>query len=356
MSTEEHITQLTAQIMALQAQLACRSWSPPPAPAQPSAAPPPPPKPPKVSTPSPFSGAQDDLDRFKAECSLYLSMRHSKFPDEHSNVLFVLSYMKGGTAGPWATQRINSILYPSEAEEVTWAGFVSELDEMFADPNCQATARRKLTTLHQGDSSVEELIREFEIHGPISRLGNIGLTDCFKQAIHPRLHESIYHLEPMPTTWLEWKHKASLLDNQWRQFRDTQLKATSAKSSSFHPSSVTPFTIAASSASSSKPSAPPVPSGPQPMDLDCTNPVKRDPHSGLCFNCGKPGHIMKVCRGPRTQNVQSVGDMPTPRLAPKDLQLLVESVRVAMVSSVPMMPPCESEGEKTPGEEGEKTP
>src|SRR5258707_10999327 len=155
MSTEEHIAQLTAQVAALQAQLAHHSWSPPPP--QPSAAPVPTPKPPKVATPSPFSSTQDNLDRFKAECSLYLSIRHSKFPDECSNILFVPLYMKGGTAGPWATQRINSILYLSKAEKVTWAGFVSELDKMFVDPNCQATARRKLATLRQGDSSVEEL-------------------------------------------------------------------------------------------------------------------------------------------------------------------------------------------------------
>src|SRR5258705_508350 len=212
MSTEEHITQLTAQITTLQAQLTHRSRSPPPP--QPSA-PPPPLKPPKVSAPSPFSGVQDDLDHFKAECSLYLSMRHSEFPDERSNTLFVLSYMKGGSAGPWATQKINSILF--DAQEVMWAGFVEELDEMFADPNHQATARRKLTTLHQGDSSVEELIPEFEIHGPISGLGDMGLVDCFEQAIHPRLRESIYRLEPMPSTWAEWKCKTSLLDNQWRR-------------------------------------------------------------------------------------------------------------------------------------------
>jgi len=85
-------------------------------------------------------------------------MRQSEFPDECSNVLFILLYMKGGSAGPWATQKINSILYPANMEEVTWAGFVSELDEMFVDPNCQATAQRRLTTLHQGDISVEELI------------------------------------------------------------------------------------------------------------------------------------------------------------------------------------------------------
>src|SRR5258705_13053420 len=185
MSTEEHITQLTAQIAALQAQLTCHTQSPPPP--QPSTAPPPPPKPPKGSTPSPFSGVQDNLDCFKAKCSLYLSMRQSEFPDEHSNVLFILSYMKGGSAGPWATQKINSILYPANMEEVTWAGFVSELDKMFVDPNHQATTWRKLATLHQGNSSVEELIQEFEIHGPISRLGNVGLVDHFEQAIHPCL-------------------------------------------------------------------------------------------------------------------------------------------------------------------------
>src|SRR5258708_3457327 len=213
MSTEEHIAQLTAQIAALQAQLAHHNRSPPPP--QPSAAPPPPPKPPKVSAPSPFSGVQDDLDCFKAKCSLYLSMRQSELRNECSNILFLLSYMKGGSAGPWATQKINSTLYPANTEEVTWAGFISELDEMFVDPNHQATAWRKLATLRQGDSSVEELIQEFKIHGPISRLGDVGLIDRFEQAIHPSLQESIYHLEPMPTTWLEWKCKPSLLDNQW---------------------------------------------------------------------------------------------------------------------------------------------
>src|SRR5258707_15252766 len=103
---------------------------------------------------------------------------------------------------------------PSQSREVTWAGFVLELDKMFVDPNHQATAWRKLATLHQGDSSVEELIQEFEIHGPISGLGNIGLVDCFEQAIHPCLRESIYQLKPMPTTWAEWKCKTSLLNNQ----------------------------------------------------------------------------------------------------------------------------------------------
>src|SRR5260221_6134523 len=139
---------------------------------------------------------------------------------------------------------------------------------MFADPNCQATTQRKLTTLHQGDSSVEELIQEFEIHGPISGLGDVGLVDCFKQVIHPHLQESIYQLKPMPTTWAEWKCKTSLLNNQWRQFQDTQLKAATTKPSLFCSPPVVTSTATASS-SFSKPSATTAPPAPQPMDLDC---------------------------------------------------------------------------------------
>src|SRR5258708_2597388 len=248
MSTEEHINQLTAQVVALQAQLAHHSWSPPPP--QPSAAPTPAPKLPKVVTPTPFSGAQDNLDRFKAECSLYLSMRSTEFTDEQSSILFILSYMKGGSAGPWVTQKINRILDGANSASTMWAEFMIELDEMFMDLNHQATARRKLATIHQGDSSVEELIQEFEIHGSTSGLGDIGLVNCFEQAIHLWLCESIYHLEPMPTTWAEWKCKASLLDNQWKHFWDTQPKATANRTFSFHSSPAVALTTTAVSPSS----------------------------------------------------------------------------------------------------------
>src|SRR6266436_1271553 len=95
------------------------------------------------------------------------------------------------------------------------------------------TTRRKLATLHQGDSSVEELIQEFEIHGSTSGLGDVGLVNHFEQVIHLQLCESIYHLEPMLTTWAEWKHKASLLNNQWRHFQDMQPKAATTQTFSF---------------------------------------------------------------------------------------------------------------------------
>src|SRR6266446_5805162 len=90
--------------------------------------------------------------------------------------------------------------------------------------------------------------------------------------------------------------------------------------------------------SSSQTSAPAASSVPQPMDLDHTHPMKRDPHHGLCFNYGKPGHIAKVCQGPHTQNVQNANAMMILRLAPKDLQFLAESLRATVTPSVPTTP------------------
>src|SRR5258708_32821994 len=121
MSTEEHINQLTAQVAALQAQLAHHSQSPPPP--QPSTAPTPAPKLPKVATPTLFSSTQDNLDHFKAECSLYLSMRSAEFTDECISIFFVLSYIKGGSTVPWATQKINRTLDAANSATARCAEF-----------------------------------------------------------------------------------------------------------------------------------------------------------------------------------------------------------------------------------------
>src|SRR6266446_7111748 len=82
-------------------------------------------------------------------------------------------------------------------------------------------AQQKLSTLQQGANSIDKLIQQFKVHGPTLRLGDIGLVHHFEQALNSHLRESIYQLHPMPRTWAEWKCKASILDNQWRQFNGT---------------------------------------------------------------------------------------------------------------------------------------
>src|SRR5258708_38189028 len=135
-----------------------------------------------------------------------------------------------------------------------------------------------------------------------------------------------------------------------RRFPAPQAKATTNHIFSSPP----PPAIISTAASPppSRPSTPTASSVPQPTDLDHTHLVKRDPHHGLCFNCGKPGHITKVCQGPHTQNVQNINATMILRLTPEDLQCLMESLRATVTPSMPMTPPPELEGEKAPGDEG----
>src|SRR6266436_1086631 len=132
---EEQVTLLTQQIQVLQNQLSTQSLSPP-------VDPPPLPtttKLPKIATPTLFTGLQDDLDHFKVECSLYIHLRGSEFPDETSQMLFILSYMKGGATGTWVMHKIQQVLNPS-GMPMTMDEFKAKVDLVFADPNREATA------------------------------------------------------------------------------------------------------------------------------------------------------------------------------------------------------------------------
>src|SRR5258708_27555409 len=132
-----------------------------------------------------------------------------------SQMLFILSYMKGGAARTWVMHKIQQVLNPSRMP-MTMDEFKAKVSLVFMDPNQEVTAQQKLSTLQQGANSVDELIQQFKVHRPMSRLGDIGLVHHFKQALNSCLGESIYRLHLMPRTWVEWKHEASILDNQWR--------------------------------------------------------------------------------------------------------------------------------------------
>src|SRR5260221_2652478 len=164
---KEQVALLMQQIQVLQNQLS--AWTPSP----PADLPPLPTtnKRPKITAPTPFTGLQDDLNHFKAECSLYICLQGSKFPNKTSWMLFILSYMKGGAARTWVMHKIQQVLNPS-GTPMTMDKFEAKVDLIFADPNREATAWQKLSMLWQGTNSVDELIQQFKVHGPTSRLRN----------------------------------------------------------------------------------------------------------------------------------------------------------------------------------------
>src|SRR5258708_20273079 len=143
-------------------------------------------------------------------------------------MLFILSYMKGRATRTWVTHKIQQVLNPS-GMPMMMDEFKAKVDLVFVDPNQEATAWQKLSTLQQGANSVDELIQQFKVHGPMSRLGDIGLVHHFEQALNPHLRESICRLHLMPRTWAEWKCEASILDNQSRRFNPTHPQMMTSK-------------------------------------------------------------------------------------------------------------------------------
>src|SRR5258708_18583610 len=155
----------------------------------------------------------------------------------------------------------------------------------------------------KGANSINELIQQFEVHGPMSRLGDVGLVHHFEQALNSCLRESIYQLHLMPRTWVEWKREASILDNQWRRFNATHPQMMMPKNPAT--STITPTCSAALPSSAPPATHSPMPSAPsskpaadlQPMDLDRTK-SKNPPRT--CYNCNKLGHIAQNCPEPHT--------------------------------------------------------
>src|SRR5258708_39177220 len=188
-------------------------------------------------------------------------------------------------------------------------------------------AQQKLSTLWQGTNSVNELIQQFKVHGPTSRLGDIGLVHHFEQALNSCLRESLYQLHLMPRTWAEWMHEASILDNQWRRFNAPHPQTTAPKNPATSATIPMHSTAPPPSALPSAHSTPPPPSSksavdPQPMDLDHTK-SKNPPQ--ICYNCNKPGHIACNCLEPCAHQVCNADP-----LSPETIQAIVEAIRITV--------------------------
>jgi len=95
--------------------------------------------------------------------------------------------------------------------------FIVRMEAQFGDLSPKATAIRKLKTLWQGSSSVDEYILQFKSEASQTDLGNTMLVEYLKAGLNPRLFKSIYPLPVMPETWKEWYEWAQKLDWWYRQ-------------------------------------------------------------------------------------------------------------------------------------------
>ena len=55
----------------------------------------------KINPPRVFSGKWNDLEEFIFDCHMYLVMNKDIYKEDNQKILFILSYMKEGSAADW---------------------------------------------------------------------------------------------------------------------------------------------------------------------------------------------------------------------------------------------------------------
>jgi hypothetical protein len=126
--------------------------------------------------------------------------------------------MQDGTARAWVELAFKEMdKVPTPDWTYIFDKFVSQLKKSFSDANEQATTQFKLRQLKQGSCLVEEFSMEFHLLAIAAGYDKLVLITMFKLAINDRILDSLYHIEPLPTSLDKWIESANQLDKQWQE-------------------------------------------------------------------------------------------------------------------------------------------
>src|ERR1700677_3938915 len=175
----------------------------------------------KANGPDVFTEDLDKAKPFIRQLWLYFEARAAEFPSSRKSVIFALSYMRGGTAGPWANNLIDKIVDDDDMDHQfrfhTFTDFRTLFLERFRERDENAAAHHKMTQLKQGTMTVDELIARFEELEYLTNYNDIAHIQEFKRVCNPRIINLLVNKIPAPIFLKEWKDQASTLDRQRRR-------------------------------------------------------------------------------------------------------------------------------------------
>src|ERR1700731_1883966 len=87
----------------------------------------------KIVEPEPFNGYPGNFRKFKQQYGLYLCTNKEAYQTSKEKIMFVLSYMKGGSTELWAGSYIDKAVL--QKDQGDWEKFITQLDHNFVDRN-----------------------------------------------------------------------------------------------------------------------------------------------------------------------------------------------------------------------------
>lgn len=295
---------------------------PPPPPPAPSPNPPPSPRNPfhnwpparerrrkiHCEKPQDYDGDFKRWAAFEQDVVVYLTAAREDFDDDMSKILFVLSYMKQGTAATWAQNwrtehTLNGRLILFQGD--TFDTFFTSLVDSFKNPNVKRDAQHELARMRQGSNTAEEFFQKFEIKRREAELNNDRHDDIMvnylEHALNMSLVDAVMRVYPPIEGYDEWKSTAIAIDAVERRRKEVrQQRGFVPAVRPQMPGRRAPPPVPAprqAAASTTKRDGTGVTYGGMglPMDISLDEARKR----GACFLCGETGHISRNC--PRRQ-------------------------------------------------------
>ena len=100
-----------------------------------------------ITPPSAYNGTPEKYNEFVTTLDLYLQINKVVFTDDAKKIAFTLSLMRGGTAGPWAIQKMH---YYLDNSWPSYKDFSKEVQDMFLPVDLKCNMMMVLSKLKQG--------------------------------------------------------------------------------------------------------------------------------------------------------------------------------------------------------------
>ena len=149
-----------------------------------------------------YTGDVEKAKTFLRQLKLYFESRDTEFSTQRKKVIFALSYMRGGTAGPWADHIIDKI---SDDDDMDcsfmfsiFTSFTRLFIERFGERDENAAAHHKMTQLKQGSMTVDELIAKFEELEYLTDYNDVAHIQEFKRICNPKIIDLLVNKIPAP--------------------------------------------------------------------------------------------------------------------------------------------------------------